>query len=239
MKRAYNIAIFILCIASIVLALLDISGKFSTFSGVLFYIDSAIMIIFAVDYIVRFIQSTEKWAFFKSNIPDLIAIVPFSAIFKFFRFARLFRLAKLAKITKLVRFAAFFGKMNRFFNTNGFIYTVYALCALITVSSGIMTYAENMEFDDALWWSLVTVTTVGYGDISPQSGIGRIVAGVLMIFGVAFISMLTSTLTSYFSKSNQRVNIPGIELTEEQEKMVIEYAKSIKPDNDKFIPPEP
>lgn len=233
MKRAYNIGIFILCIASIVLALLDISGAVSTTSGILLYVDTAIMIIFTVDYIVRFAISKGKWAFFKNNIPDLIAILPFSTIFKFFRFARLFRLAKFAKITKLVRFAAFFGKMNRFFNTNGFIYTVYALCALITVSSGIMTFAEGMEFDDALWWSLVTVTTVGYGDISPQSGIGRIVAGVLMIFGVAFISMLTSTLTSYFSKSDQRVNIPGIELTEEQETMVIEYAKSIKSDENK------
>ena len=61
-------------------------------------------------------------------------------------------------------------------------------------------YAEGKNFFDALWWAIVTVTTVGYGDISPATGIGRVMAIVRMIFGIGFISMLTGTIT-FFCKS--------------------------------------
>lgn len=60
---------------------------------------------------------------------------------------------------------------------------LYVSSVLVLVSSFIMIYTEGKSFLDALWWSIVTVTTVGYGDISPATSIGRVMAVVLMIFG--------------------------------------------------------
>ena len=51
---------------------------------------------------------------------------------------------------------------------------------------------------DALWWSLVTATTVGYGDISPESAGGRIVAAILMLVGIGLIGMVTGSVATYF-----------------------------------------
>ena len=66
------------------------------------------------------------------------------------------------------------------------------------------TYVEGMTFPDALWWAFVTATTVGYGDISPSSGIGRIIAAVLMLVGIGLLGALTSSITSFFLKEKER-----------------------------------
>jgi voltage-gated potassium channel len=58
--------------------------------------------------------------------------------------------------------------------------------------------AEGMTFSDALWWSFVTTTTVGYGDLSPATNIGRIIAVILMLIGIGLVGSLTSTITTYF-----------------------------------------
>ena len=73
---------------------------------------------------------------------------------------------------------------------------------LIVISAMIYSYAENVPYIDAFWWALVTTTTVGYGDISPATPLGRVAAIILMILGIGFIGMLTSTITEYFNKSN-------------------------------------
>lgn len=210
---AYDIGITVIAIASIVMAIMDICGKVSPDNTTFYAVDNAILIIFAVDYIVRFVAAPKKWSFFKSNLFDLIAIIPFSSVFSFFRFARLFRLAKFSRLLKLTKFARIvgvFGKiqrqLNKFLHTNGFIYMLYTAGVLIVVSSVLISYVEDKPFTDALWWSIVTCTTVGYGDISPATGVGRVVAVILMIFGIGLISMLTGTITTFFADHSKSSN---------------------------------
>src|SRR4029079_6524522 len=56
---------------------------------------------------------------------------------------------------------------------------------------------------DGIWWAMVTVTTVGYGDIYPKTIDGRIIAMVVMLFGIGFLSVLTATVASYFVKTDR------------------------------------
>lgn len=210
LRTVYDITVIILALTSIILAILDICGKADTTTGALFILDTSILIFFAVDYIIRFILAKGKWMFFRNNIFDLLAIIPFSSIFTVFRFSRLLRLSKavkivkLTKLAKLTRAAAFFGKLkkelNGFLHTNGFVYMLSTGAVLIITASALMSFFENRTLPDALWWSIVTCSTVGYGDIAPTSVPGRIVAVILMIFGIGFISMLTGTVTSFFAK---------------------------------------
>jgi voltage-gated potassium channel len=64
---------------------------------------------------------------------------------------------------------------------------------------------------DGLWWSLVTLATVGYGDIVPHTAWGRIVGAVVIIVGVTFLSLLTATITSYFVSSDQEARAAEVE----------------------------
>ncbi len=96
-----------------------------------------------------------------------------------------------------------------------------------------------VNFGDALWWSMVTTTTVGYGDLSPESTGGRILAGILMIVGIGFLGMVTGSVATYFvdrlskrtghekiSFKNKQLNLIKEQL-DEIESMKIKEVKSI------------
>ncbi len=241
-NKLYIIFISVLAVSSIVLAVMDLLGKIDLLVQPYHFIDNIILVIFTIDYGVRFYLSDARKHFFKENIFDLLAIIPFSSIFSMFRVFRVFRIFKAAKIFKfmrLLRAGAFVGVLKKriqgIINTNGFVYVLYVNLALIFCSSIVMMYAESMTFEDALWWSIVTCTTVGYGDISPSSGIGRIVAVILMIFGIGLLGMLTGAITTYFTQpktdkesdsSNELQKIFENASDEERQK-IIEVAKII------------
>jgi voltage-gated potassium channel len=59
-------------------------------------------------------------------------------------------------------------------------------------------------FGEALWWSVVTISTVGYGDVAPQSGAGRLVAGLVMVVSLAFVPVVTSIVVSALLTRHQQ-----------------------------------
>lgn len=221
---AYEIMIALLALLSVVLVILDLRGRISLLEPPFRTIDWTLLSIFWADYIVRLRLSRDKKAFVKQNKLNLIAMIPFNSIFSVFRLARLTQLAKLARIsrllpaTRLVRLVGFVTilkrKRDRFLNTNGFVYIFYLGCVLIIGSALILSQLEQQPFLDMLWFSIVTCTTVGYGDISPVTGAGRVLSVILMIFGIGFIGMLTGTITTYFSRS-VKADDPGQEIDPE------------------------
>jgi voltage-gated potassium channel len=93
-------------------------------------------------------------------------------------------------------FLVFFRKCVRFLKNEvlGRL-IIITICVLMVGTIG-MALVENNPIRDAIWWSLVTVTTVGYGDISPETTGGRIIGGVIMLFGIGFLGMFTATIAS-------------------------------------------
>jgi voltage-gated potassium channel len=79
---------------------------------------------------------------------------------------------------------------------------------LVTVVGGVlMRVTDPTQFrnvGDGLWWAIQTVTTVGYGDEVPRSTIGRLVAGLVMIVGIGFLTVITATITSAFVENARR-----------------------------------
>jgi len=241
----YEITFSILAIIAVSIAILDITNKITLEStSLLYYIDFSILIIFIVDYFIRLYLSDNKKRFVKGNIPDLLAILPFNSMFKAFRFVRFVRIMKISrivKLTKLTRLVTYslrvFKRSKRFLRTNGLIYVLYFTLFVILISSVAISYFEDMSFINGIWWSFVTATTVGYGDISPSSLGGRIVASVLMLVGIGAIGMLTGTIATYFlspvnnmsqADNFEKIILESGELLDSEKKELINYYRFIK-----------
>ena len=162
-------------------------------------IDDLIYIVFVIDYITRLLLSKNKRYFIRNNKIDLISLIPFNAIFKSFRILRLTKLLKLGRAIKIaVLFARFKDDSKLFFKTNHFGYVLITTIIFIILGAFAISYLENIDIGDSIWWSFVTTTSVGYGDIYPTTNLGRIIAVLLMITGLGFVGMLSGTIATYF-----------------------------------------
>ncbi|MCL0080908.1 ion transporter [Peptococcaceae bacterium] len=168
------------------------------------YINLTVLLIFAADYFVRFFHAKNKKTFVKKNIPELIAIIPFETIFQLARLARLVRLVRLIRLFRAaVIFRRYSDTLFGILRTNSLQYIILATTAIALLGAlGIQIFEKDTgtvnDFNDALWWSVVTITTVGYGDIAPVTTGGRILAAFLMIVGIGFLGMITGTIATYF-----------------------------------------
>ena len=87
-----------------------------------------------------------------------------------------------------------------------FPYLAGMTLVLALVAGLVMTLVDRTNFPNfgiAVWWAIVTLATVGYGDVVPKTPLGRIVASAIIILGVTFLAFLTATVTSYFVSSDQ------------------------------------
>ena len=252
--RYYPIAVVVLASVSVIFALADLLQMPITRMPFFYPLDMIILILFAIDYGVRLWYAQDKRSFVKQNIFDLIAIIPFSSFFSLFRtmrivrmtrvvrLAKLSQLAKLTQLSKLTRLISMVGRLktraDQILHMNGLIYVVYLNIASILCGAFAIYLLERgttvNSFADALWWAFVTSTTVGYGDISPSTSAGRIVAVILMLFGIGLVSMLTGTIATYFTLKNtktprqQRLNRltqMSDNLSDEQLDRLIAYAQ--------------
>ncbi|MEH0999343.1 ion transporter [Limosilactobacillus reuteri] len=197
----YNIFMALLAIISIVLIVLDYAHEINIISPPYSIIDNSILIIFAVDYFVRLFYAKDKKRFFKENIFDLLSIIPVNNLFYVFRMARIGRAFRLLKLLRIFRLVGLTGRLHKFLKTNGLIYYLYISLTVILIASSLYCISEKVSFSTALWWSITTATTVGYGDVSPTTGLGKAAAVLLMFLGIGFIGMLTSSLTNFFDTS--------------------------------------
>jgi voltage-gated potassium channel len=153
--------------------------------------------------------STDRKAFFKRNIVDLLAIMPAD----FFRALRVLRLARLLRV---VRAATVVGRVLRevrgVAHTNGLNWVLIVATCTVTAAALVVWIVEPTidSFPDAAWWSVVTATTVGYGDLSPENPFARVVAVVLMLVGIGTIGMLTGSIATYFIGEEEVTSDPDV-----------------------------
>ncbi|AMV60777.1 Potassium voltage-gated channel subfamily KQT [Pediococcus damnosus] len=201
------------------LALFSSGLAFSTFfthinllKGSIGVIMNIILVIFLIDYLVRLGLSKNKKGFLVDNSFDMLGLVPLHPIFAIFRFERVIRMVRYYHIFWHLGLDGKFTKsVHRFFYSTGFVYLLYASVVIVVLSALLYSIVEKISLSNALWWAITTATTVGYGDISPHTAIGKIIAAILMLGGIGFIGLLTSTITGFFTSDN--TNIQDNDLT--------------------------
>lgn len=170
-------------------------------------VDLLIWLFFLADYSCRLAMSEDKKQFIKENKVDLLTIIPYFSVLRMLRIVRVTRAFSLLHFAKVLRASAMISRFSKragdFFKTNNFHYISGVTLIVILLGSGSLSLVEGIPFKDALWWCIVTVTTVGYGDIVPKTGMGRMIAALVMISGIGFLGVFTGTISTYFLNRRQ------------------------------------
>ncbi|MDG1740653.1 MAG: potassium channel family protein, partial [Candidatus Actinomarina sp.] len=121
------------------------------------------------------------------------------------------------------------------FNSKGLRFIVYATVAIV-LFFGFLFYISEPDvqtYSDGLWWALVTITTVGYGDITPLTNLGRIIASALMVMGIGFIATITAAVSSYFISSFGDKDMTMNDLAKKLDKLEVEIQNLKRENNGK------
>ena len=191
-ERRSTIPLSLLAIVYLALYAFEVLGDPAAvlkFDLVLF--SDIIWAIFIVDFVVRFFMHDSKKLFLKRNVIELIGL-----ILPFFRAFRMFR---------VVIAIGFLARAAQSLQARINIYLGLILPLLVfTCSLGVYEAEHNApnatitNFGDAIWWAFVTVTTIGYGDYYPVTFEGRAIAVLLMLSGLALVSVITVSFASWF-----------------------------------------
>lgn len=182
-----NIIIMLLSIFSILLlSLLFFIPSDSEVYKLISYFDFILCMIFLVDFFNQLFRAENKWKYFYTvGWLDLISSLPMVSEF---RFARVFRIFRIFRIIKSIKLLISYIMNNKTASLYGFvIFTAFTTLVLATTA---VLYVEKdvgniQTAEDALWWSFITITTVGYGDFYPVTNIGKSITFFLIVCGIA------------------------------------------------------
>jgi len=175
------------------------------------WLDPLVLILFFVCFVARWAISVDRHAYLKSNWLDLLLIVLLAS-----PLLRLFTALRVVRIMPALRVGALL-RANRKRLLNLVVLSQESFPAAMTLLFGIifvfgtsaylLEHEVNTQFgsiSDGLWWALVTLTTVGYGDMYPMTAGGRIVAVFTMIFGITIYSLVVANLTVFVEGQAQQ-----------------------------------
>jgi voltage-gated potassium channel len=206
------------------LLLLDlISDRLTSLDwGFLFTVNLVVFLAFLTDYLVGLMLTSSRTSYARRQLGNLLivlaqllALMPALGVLGALRGARAIR--PLIAITRLIGLAIVAKQTGRDFLRRRAASVAFSIAGFTLITSAVaFTLAEVVgsgrrieSFFDALWWATATITTVGYGDIYPVTGTGRVVAAFTMVVGIATLSVVTARIAAFLmSTKNDRTPTP-------------------------------
>lgn len=218
--KAFDVLLLAAIVASVLVVMLESVDELSLqYAGFFHAIEWVFTILFTVEYLLRLYCVHKPWRYATSffGIIDLLAILPtyislltvgtsYLMVVRVLRLLRIFRIFKLAQYLKESEIILRALRASRIKIT---VFITFVILA-ITVVGALMYLIEggiNSGFSSiprSMYWAIVTITTVGYGDISPVTPIGQLLAAMLMITGYAVIAVPTGIVSAEFANAQRQ-----------------------------------
>ena len=209
--KAFDICLLISILASIAVVMLDsISSLHLRYGRFFFILEWGFTILFTIEYILRLISIKRplRYALSLLGLVDLLAIIPMYLslflvgaqsllVLRALRFLRIFRIFKL---THFLSEISFLGAALRSSAKKISIFMLVVV-AIVLILGSIMYIVESEEsgftsIPESIYWAIVTITTVGYGDMTPVTPVGKLIASLIMLTGYSIIAVPTGILTT-------------------------------------------
>lgn len=222
--RLFDIILLVLILVSVTLMMLESIAEINKkYFLVLRVADWIFTLIFTLEYIARIycLKKPKEYVTSFFGIIDLASILPtflgiLFAGLEFFSVVRTIRLLRVFRILKLVQFLGESNTITSALKASKYkiiVFLVTVMCTTLILGTAmyVVEGAENgfTSIPKSIYWSIVTITTVGYGDIAPQTPLGQFIASVMMIIGYGIIAVPTGIVSAEMNnqKQNEQKNI--------------------------------
>ena len=219
--KIFDIVLIISIILSVLTVMFDSIPTYHLAYGNLFYnVEWAFTILFSIEYLLRIycIRLPTSYIFSFFGIIDFLAllptylslIIPGAAVFSIIRILRVLRVFRVLKLVQFMGEAELLKKAMVESKRKIFVYLFFLLNLVILLGAIMyLVEGETSGFDSiprSIYWAIVTLTTVGYGDISPATSLGQGIAAIIMIMGYSIIAVPTGIVTSamHFTQNIQK-----------------------------------
>lgn len=225
--QGFDIILIYVILASVLLVMLDSVAAFSNpYSDIFFRLEWFFTILFTLEYLVRIYCSPKPLRYMTSffGIVDLLSILPsYLAFFitnaNFLLIIRLFRVLRVFRVLKLIRYLSEANVLLRSMKMARrkifvFFFSVIILTSIFGSLMFILEGPDNgfTSIPKSIYWAIVTITTVGYGDITPHTTFGQAIAALAMLMGYAIIAVPTGIITAELSlemhRTRQQIQCP-------------------------------
>lgn len=221
--KVVNVALLVLIAANVLASILETDVELARRAPDLFrWFETASVAIFTVEYVLRLWSCVESPKFRRAlrgrllhalrpmSLVDLAAIAPFfldlfipgTVDFRFLRVLRLMRLFRLFRMGPVSRGFARLVRVVQAKRSELFV-SASVVCVATILAAGAIYFVEHEEANTqftsiprAMWWSIVTITTVGYGDMYPVTAIGKVIGGVVAIIGICALALPIGIISS-------------------------------------------
>ena len=219
--KAFDLLLIVSIILSVIVVLLDSVQYYNNlYSETLYIMEWFFTLLFTIEYFCRIYCIGKPILYIRSfyGIIDFLAIIPtyISIFLPVSRYLTVIRILRVLRIFRILKLILYFGEANLlakalYASRRKIIVFLFSMLTLVTIFGSIMYLIEGetngfSSIPRSIYWAIVTITTVGYGDIIPQTELGQALASLAMIFGYATIAIPTGIISAEYTTMKQTIN---------------------------------
>lgn len=214
--KTFDVLLIVTILASVTAVMLDSMGSLQSRYGDLLYgIEWLFTILFTFEYLLRLlcVGRPYKYAVSFYGVVDLLAIIPtyLSLVLPGTQYLLVIRILRILRIFRILKLVAYLGEARHLMkalraSSRKITVFLFTVLTLVVIFGSLMYVIEGeangfTSIPRSIYWAIVTMTTVGYGDITPHTGLGQAVASMVMILGYGIIAVPTGIVTVEMSQA--------------------------------------